>query len=61
MPWMVAGRVLVHSRTSNWRPYWGWLVQRPRSRRLSPGCAPPSTPTTVTSSADRAVATRATV
>ncbi len=39
----------------------GWLFQRPRRRRRSPGCAPSNAPTTVSRSLDRSVVTRATV
>jgi hypothetical protein len=35
--------------------------ERPRRRKLSPGCAPSSAPTTVSRSLDRLVATRAMV
>ena len=58
---MVAGSTVSYVSTSNWRPYCGWLRQRPRRRKLSPGCAPNSGPTTVIRSLDRPVATRATV
>lgn len=62
MPWTVAGRTVVYERTSNWRPYFGCVVQRPVSRRLSPICAPRSGPTTVSRSGPvRSVATRAIV
>jgi hypothetical protein len=62
MPCTVAGNTVVNESTSNCRPYRGCELQRPTSRRLSPGCTPSSAPTTVTSSApERSVATRAIV
>src|SRR5215213_5120480 len=61
MPWIVAGSTVVYETTSNWRPYWGCDDHQPCNRRLSPGCAPSSAPTTVSRSEPRPVATRATV
>src|SRR3954467_1738981 len=61
MPWIVAGNTVVYETTSNWRPYCGCDDHQPRIRRLSPGWAPSSAPTTVSRSEPRPVATRATV
>ncbi len=59
--WIVAGNTVVYDSTSNCRPYCGCDDQRPISRRLSPGYAPNSAPTTVSRLLPRGVATRATV
>lgn len=62
MPCTVAGSTVVNECTSNCLPYLGCEPHRPTSRRLSPGCAPSSAPTTVSRSLpDRSVATRAIV
>ena len=59
---MVAGSTVVYESTMNCLPYCGCEPHRPCIRRLSPGCAPSSAPTTVSRSPPpRPVSTRATV